>query len=302
MVASHFPNGFANGVSIRGLPILGTYGAEVFWVDSNNGSNGNNGNERTPFATLNGAMSKATANKNDIIMLKAGHAEDVADATTQVCDKAGVSVIGLGHGTNAPTFTYTATGGSFELDAANTYIHNLRFLASVSAVVVGMNVDAANVTVDGCVWNYDATGDDFLIGVDVDTVDYAAIQNCRMYAQAATAGAAQGIRLDTANWVTVIGNTLMGDYSAAAIMAEGAASLNVNISYNVIYNDDTASTNQGIDLSVACTGVTAFNTITGLQATSVAAQLDPGSCLNIENYACNAIDEKGILIGGTASS
>ena len=247
-------------------------------------------------------MSKCSANSNDIIMLKAGHAENVVDATTQVCDKAGVSIIGLGNGTNAPTFTYTATAGSFELDAANTYLHNVRLLASVSAVVVGMNVDAANVTVDNCVWNYDATGDDFLIGVDVDTVNHAAIQNCRMYAQAGTAGAAQGIRLDIAHWATVIGNTIMGDYSAACIMGEGAASLNIDISNNKTYNDDTASTNQGIDLSVACTGIVSYNVLTGLQGTNVVAQLDPGSCLNIENYACNAIDEKGILIGGTASS
>ena len=276
-----------------------------FYVDSGatNASDGNLGNSPlVPLATLNGAIAKCEASNADFVYLMPGHAENVDSATSQLIDKAGVTVIGLGRGTDAPTFTYTATAGSFEIDAANVTVQNVRFVASVTAVVVGVNVDAAYITLDGCEWNFDATGDDFLTMVDVDTVDYCTIQKCKFRAQPATAGAAQAIRLDKADWARILWNEIFGDYSVAAIFAETAASLQILIAHNTIYNDDTASTNQGIDLSVACTGVTDRNTITGLQATSVAAQLDPGSCLNIENYACNAIDEKGILVGGTAST
>lgn len=286
------------------------FGADVstglrIYVDSGatNASDGNKGTSpRKPKATLNGAMAACTANNGDFVYLMPGHGENCSSGTTQVIDKAGVTIIGLGRGTDAPTYTFTATAGSFEIDAANVLIHNVRFVAGISAVVVGVNVDANYVTLDGCEWNFSTTAFDFLTMVDVDTVNHCTIENCKFRAEAGTAGSAQAIRLDTAHWARILWNEITGDYSVAAIFAETSASLNVYIASNVIYNDDTASTNQGIDLSVACTGVTAFNTITGLQGTAVAAQLDPGSCLNIENYGCNAIDEKGILLGGTASS
>lgn len=300
---------FPFGVSSFGMPVLGGGGmmttGNVFFVDSGsaNTSDGNLGDSPTkPLATLNGALVRATASNGDVIFLMPGHAENCSSATTQVIDKADLRIVGLGVGTNRPTFTYTATAGSFEIDAANIYIQNVRFLAGISAVVVGVNVDADYVTLEGCEWDFSTTAFDFLTMVDVDDVNHCSILSCQFRAEAATAGAAQAIRIDTADWFRGIGNEITGDYSAAAIFAEGAASTQILLAHNTIYNDDTGSTNNGIDLSVACTGVNAYNVLTGLQATGVATLLDPGSCLNIENYGCNAIDELGIVIGGTAST
>lgn len=300
---------FPFGVASFGMPVLGGGGimttGNVLFVDSGsaNASDGNLGDAPTkPLATLNGALVRAAANNGDVIFLMPGHAENCSSATTQVIDKADLRIIGLGVGTNRPTFTYTATAGSFEIDAANVYIQNVRFLAGISAVVVGVNVDADYVTLEGCEWDFSTTAFDFLIMVDVDDVNHCTIQYCQFRAEAATAGAAEAIRLDTADWFRGIGNEITGDYSAAAIFAEGAASTQMLLAHNTIYNDDTGATNNGIDLSVACTGVNAYNVLTGLQATGVATLLDPGSCLNIENYGCNAIDELGIVIGGTAST
>ncbi|MES0339863.1 MAG: hypothetical protein ABUK15_07390 [Anaerolineales bacterium] len=278
---------------------------EVWFVDSgaSNATNGNLGDSPDrPFATLNGAINSATASNGDQIVLMPGHTETVSSALTQVISKAGLTIIGVGVGSNRPTFNFTATASSFEIDSANTTIENVRFVAGISAVVVGVNVDADNVTLKNCEWNLSATGFDFVIMVDVDTVNNCSIEDCIFRAEGATAGAAEAIRLDTANFARVLRNEMYGDFSAAAILAEGAASLQIYVADNVVYNDDTASTNNGIDLSVACTGVTAFNRLTGLQGTNVVALLDPGSCLNIENYGCNAIDELGIVIGGTPST
>ena len=172
----------------------------------------------------------------------------------------------------------------------------------VSAVVVGVNVDADYVTLDGCEWNFSTTAFDFIIMCDVDDVNHCTIQNNEFRAEAATAGADHAIRLDTADWARIIGNEITGDFAAGPITGEGAASTQIFIAHNTLYNDDTAFAQNGIDLNVACTGVVAYNNLTGLQATGVATLLDPGSCLNIENYGCNAIDEMGILIGGTAST
>ena len=295
-----FPNsGFSYGIGDRLIT------GDVFFVDSgaSGASDGNRGQRpEEALATLNGAITRAAANNGDVIILMPGHAENCSSATTQVIDKAGLDIIGLGRGSIRPTFTYTATAGSFEIDSANTLVENVRFFASVSAVVVGVNVDADYVTLRGCEFNFDATGDDFVMMVDVDDVNHCTIEDCQFRAQAATAGAAQAIRIDTADWFRCLRNEITGDYSAAAILGEGAASTQIWIDHNTIYNDDTAAAQNGIDINVASTGVISYNNLTGLQATNVVALLDPGSCLNIENYGCNAIDELGIVIGGTAST
>jgi hypothetical protein len=251
---------------------------------------------------LNGAYTRATASNGDTIFLMPGHAEDCSSATTQVVSKAGIKVIGIGEGANRPTFTFTATAGSFEIDSANTLIENVVFMAGISAVVVGVNVDADYVTLSGCEWNFSTTAFDFVMMADVDDVNHCTIEYCQFRAEAATAGAAQAIRLDTADWFRGIGNEITGDYSAAAILGEGAASTQMLLDGNLIYNDDTAAAANGIDLNVACTGIITNNRIATLQAVDVHSLLDPGSCLCTENYVINAINEHGLLSPTTAAT
>ena len=68
-MSSNFPNGFANGVTIRGVPLTITNPGEVFWVNGSGvlakggvgGSNGNDGSYQRPFATIDYAVGKCTA-------------------------------------------------------------------------------------------------------------------------------------------------------------------------------------------------------------------------------------------------
>ena len=150
---------YPNGITSFGVPVLGGSGevttGDILFVDSTatNATDGNLGDSpESPLATLNGALTRATANNGDIVYLMPGHAEDVTSATSHVIDKAGIKFIGLGVGDNRTTFTYTAVGGSFECDAANTEIYNFRFFSSISAVVVGVNVDADNTGFFACDW------------------------------------------------------------------------------------------------------------------------------------------------------
>ena len=300
---------FPFGVSSFGMPQLAagdhfTTG-NVFFVDSGatNATNGNTGDSPDkPLATLNGAMDKCTANNGDMVFLMPGHGEDLDAATDAVIDVAGVKVIGIGDGPDQPTFTFTGTAGSFECDVA-CHVENVKFLASVSAVVVGVNIDAHYVTLKNCVWDFDATGDDFLIMVDIDAFDDFVIDGCEFRAENA-AGADEAIRLDDANDGIIANSRFFGDFANAVIINAGADTLcaNLTIVNNYIYNADTAAAQNGIDLNNACTGVIANNRIGGLQATGVANLLDPGSCLCMENYGVNAIDETAIVIPTTAST
>jgi hypothetical protein len=307
---SNFPNGFPQGIAIRGMPLAVTHPGKVFWVNSTtvlppngaSGQAGGPGDYLRPFSSIENAMASSlvTANRGDIIMVMPGHSEDIASATSLVLDKAGVAVIGLGSGDDRPDLNFSATAGSLEIDADNCTLYNLTLTADVSAVVVGVNVDGNYTTIDNCEFNFNATGDDFIQMIDVDAVTGTTINGCRMIAEAA-AGCDQAIRLDTAPETTITNNYIFGDFTDGAIISEGAASLNVLIQGNSIYNSDTTA-GSVIDLDVADTGLLINNSCGTLFATAPETALDPGSLLAIENYVCNAVNESGALVPVTVST
>lgn len=298
---------FPNGVTSFGMPVLpggqvpSTTGS-VFFVHSGTGSNNNAGlDPDSPLATIDAAVGKCTSNVGDVIVVMPGHAENITGATSLVVDVAGVQIIGLGHGRNRPVLTFTATASSIEMDAANTRLSNLVLIAGISAVVVAINVDADGVTLDNLEFNYSATGFDFVTMVDVDAFDRCTITNCQFIAESGVAGAEQAIRLDDCHFVQIVKNWFSGNWSDSVIVGEGALGTDLLIADNYMYNADTGDAN-GIDLNVAFTGIITNNRIGTLYAAAVANLLDPGSCLCNQNFAVNAIDEKGIEVPTTAST
>lgn len=299
---SNFPNGFANGVTIRGLPLITTNPGRVFWVNGTTvvaeggvgGSDNGPGTYQKPFATIDYAVGRCTANRGDIIMVMPGHSENISAASSLDVDVAGVAIIGLGRGSLRPDLNFSATAGTVDMAAANTLLHNVTLTADVSAVVVGVNIDANYVTLDAVEFNYNATGDDFITMIDADTVTGFTISNSKLIAED-TAGCNEAIRLDTAHETIIENCYIYGDFTDGAIIGEGAASTNVLIRNNCVYNSDTTA-GFVLNLSVACTGLAAYNTFGTLFATAPETAVDPGSLLCVENYVCNAVDESGALV------
>jgi len=282
-----------------GVPVLGTGSitttGKFFFVDSVTGSNGNSGlDSKHPFATVDYAVGKCTANKGDVILVMPGHNEAITAATSLVVDVAGVTIMGLGQGRSRPTFDFDHVDGSIEMDAAGCRLSNVILRASVSAVVCGINVDADDVTLDHLETTWEATGDDFKIIVDVDAVDYCTITDCKFFGELAVAGGVTSIRVDDSHNLIFQRNMMVGN-SAIMFNMAGALSQCCVITDNIMYNADTTD-DSCWELAVASTGIFARNTTGSLYATGVANALDPGSMLCIENYAVNAIDEKGIVV------
>jgi len=291
---------FPNGVSSFGIPVLGgmqlptTTGKYIF-VSSVTGANGNDGLDSDhPKGTVNGAVAACTANKGDIIVVMSNHAEDLDAATDFVVDTSGVRVIGLGEGDDRPTFTYTGVDGSIEMDSANCGLYNLLLLTSITAVVMGININADNITVDTCETNWDASGDDFITMIDVDAVDGFTLRNSKLIAEDG-AGCEEAIRLDDCNNVSIVDNHIYGFFTDSAIKGEGAGGTNLLIAKNTIYNSDTTA-GFVVDLDVAFTGLMTKNSCGTLYATDPETTVDPGSLLCIENYVCNAVDESGAIV------
>lgn len=291
------------GVQDAILRLMGVSG-NVFWVSSVVGAAGNSGSSPADAVdTINHAVALCTADQGDVIYVMPGHAENISAATSCVIDVAGVSVIGLGNGRNRPTLTFTATAGSIEMDAANTRLSNVRLVAGIASVVVGVNVDADDVEIDHVEFDISETGFEFLLMIDVDAFDRAYIHENRLLAEN-IAGCNTGIRLDDTIGTRIVGNEFRGDFTTAAISGttgSAAASVDIAVLNNDIENLDTTA-GLLLDHHDNTTGITSRNRGFTLYATNVTAPFDPGNTLNIENFVVNAVDEKGIVVPTTAST
>jgi len=150
---SNFPQGFANGLQVRGMPLLQMQPGQIFWVNNSvvlnpgarGGSDSNRGTFQSPFATLAGALASGPGSqtngqgvvggRGDIIFIGPGHKETLSNATSLLLNQAGVAVIGLGAGLLRPTFTLgTATTANIPVQSAGMSIQNCLFLANSAAV------------------------------------------------------------------------------------------------------------------------------------------------------------------------
>lgn len=285
-----------------GAPVSGDFTTgNVFFVDSVNGNDtGHSG--KTPsqaFATLDTATNACTANNHDIVYIMPNHAETISSATTWIPDVAGVQYIGIGVGADAPELTFSATSSQVAITGGNNVFRNIRFVAGVGNIVAGVSVVSTNhVTIDSCVWDYGTTAYEFVWGLSLDTANYVTVKNCRFIAELDTTGASSAIRLDACKFLTIQRNQFIGEYGKSAIESATteAASTGIMILDNDIYNTDTAGTyGGGIALRCACTGIIARNMVgwlTGLG--SAQPVIDPGSCMNFENYVCSLVDRYAV--------
>lgn len=146
---------FPSGVSSFGMPVLPgvppTTG-KVFFVHSGTGSNYNTGlTPDTALASIDAAVGKCTANKGDVIIAMPGHTETVTAAAGLDLDVAGITIVGLGNGSNRPTINFTtATTADMDVDAANITMINCLFTGGLDALVAPIDVNAADFTMIDC--------------------------------------------------------------------------------------------------------------------------------------------------------
>ena len=149
MPISNYPKGFAQGVTIRGIPLQVAHPGKVFWVNNSGvlpaggigASDGNDGTYLRPFSTLDYAIGRCTASRGDIIMLMPGHIEAVT-STSIALDVAGVAIVGLGEGDLRPKFNFGATTSTISISAANCSLKNLVLVSTIDNVVAGITLAA----------------------------------------------------------------------------------------------------------------------------------------------------------------
>lgn len=255
---SNYPGGFANGVTIRDVPIINSHPGKVYWVSNastlqrgqRGGSNSNKGTYDSPFSTLAYAVTQCIANRGDVIFIKPGHAEAISSATALTLSIAGVAIIGLGLGAIRPTFTLdTATTATINVTAANIAIKNCIFSANFADIVSFFTLTTAkNFTLEGNLFKATATNMNSLYVVDTNatTADcdgLSIIGNKWIEPDTATLSM---IKMDGTNDnITVTGNYLSlgvnNNKAAIAAIATGKIITNADIGSNRVFRLNTDS-------------------------------------------------------------
>lgn len=198
-----------------------------FFKERNVVENGTN----SVYNTIDDAISACSAGRGDVIYVMPGHTESVT-VSSIACDVSGVSIIGLGIGSQKPTLSFAATDSRINVTAANCTWQNFRMVAAIADIVTAFlhataaqnsryidieytasaafnfinqyTLGAANIS-DGCRWerNYVRTADTGQLALCITAAaqdDLKFYNNYVVHAAAAagllTAGAANLLGLD----------------------------------------------------------------------------------------------------------
>lgn len=208
---------------------------DIFFVSSVSGTDGSGygQNPDQPVATIDYAIGLCTASKACRIYVLPDHAETIVAASAINIDVAGVSIFGLGQGTNRPTVTFgTATTASINFGAANCRLSNIRMVNNIDSLAAFVTGAAGGATIDNCDFITSSTKE-ALAGVSVPTTyDDWTIRNCRFIQPTDPAGTNGGAGtgavyiVDSEN-VLIEGCEFRGNWETAFVHNRTTGSVNL---------------------------------------------------------------------------
>lgn len=302
---SNYPYGFANGISIRNLPLTLTQGGQVFWVSNNTllpvgvrpGSDSNPGTFQAPFASVAGALAACVAGRGDVIMVKPGHYEVITATNLLNINKAGVAIVGLGGGTNRPEFVFeTSTAATVTISANDVTVSNLRFITNIDALDAQITITGVDVTISECVLVIGTSGSQAVLGISATAAaNRLRILNSFLRADTSTAGTTAAIQLVGGTESQIIGNYIAGAFTAGTgcISNITTAASMLQIIGNQLYNLTAASTK----VITAVAGASGFISNNRMQILSGTAPITAAGMSWVGgNYYANAVATAGTLI------
>jgi len=271
----------------------------VFYVDSVTGADTKDGqSENNPLATIDAAINKCTASKGDVIYVMPGHAETIDAAAAIACDVVGISIIGLGRGTDRPQLTFDDTASTITVTAANVRISNIHFINDVDALVVGIPVTAAHCRIDNCLFDDATAAKQTVDWITLSAAaDYFECVNCEHHGSD-TAGAESFITGAAADHVKIIRLHSHGDMSAANIEMT-AAWTDCLIEDCILENANAVDVN--IEGFAAATGQIRYCSLEIATDAQTTAINTGGALALFENYFVNNDAETG-KVQGTVSA
>jgi len=318
-LSSSFPGGFANGLLVRNVPLAVSNPGRVFWVyngtalqqGQRGGSNGNKGTYDSPFATILYAVSQCVANRGDIIYVKPGHAETIADATTLILSVAGITIIGLGAGSSRPTLTFsTATTANIPVTAANIAVINILHKANFADIVSAYTATGTNTPtdflLDSCefrdgssVLNFIKT---FTGNATANSIDGFTYSNNKVFGLSTTAASQAVIVAAATDRCSYLDNFVVYPVlnDTAALVDFGANNqTNLNMGRNKVFRPSTSTTGGSL-FSGGSTGSTGYvyDNYSWHLDNSAGLLAPTGTKLGFQNNYCmitGAADKSGLI-------
>ncbi|MAH45613.1 hypothetical protein CMI37_07275 [Candidatus Pacearchaeota archaeon] len=301
---------FPNGVSSFGVPLLGSgpifTTGNVFFVNSAGSlasDNTSSGTVAVPFATLDYAIGRTTANQGDHIIVMPNHAETITGASGITFDVAGITVIGMGHYNQRPRFLMDGgTAVTSVVSAADVALKNLVFASGHADVVTCFGVTAVGAHFEGIEFADNTTDENFLscikaTGTTNNEADGLRVINCRWTSP--DAGGLEMIELnaDVADLVAA-GNVTLNDAATASKLILCATGKDLQRCY-VVWNYVSAGNTAG-DLLIdndttANSGIVAHNRV-GHHDTAGEAIVDADGVRQFDNLGTATDTASGYVL------
>ena len=253
--------------------------------------------------TINDAVGECIANRGDNIIVAPGYVEDLGDTSSSGAidlDVAGISLIGLGRGSDMPRIDFNHADADFLIGAANIKVENIHFEATVTGVKIGISVEAAAdyFEIKNCWFTAETAGtDEFLDSISIAAgANFGKIHDNKI--DMGLAGAASGIVMEGASdGHEILRNLINGDFSVGCIEGATAASTDLDIGHNRLSNGDGSGINAVacIELNGNSTGFI-YNNYCVCNLATKAASIVAAQCLLFENYYNE--DVSGAATGG----
>lgn len=215
----------------------------IFYVNSNAAANGAGTSWSTAYDTLQEGIDACTANKGDIIYVAQNHEEDITNASALDADCAGISIIGIGNGSDMPTLSFIDdVTAEMTISDPDVLIYNIRFLGALSGGVTAgiiITADGDGARILSCEFREATSDDELLIMISVAAGADDLIIAGNSFIGKASGGSLSAIVLVGASDRTIIANNnFYGDWSDYVIKASGATSVEMLIANNIINNLD----------------------------------------------------------------
>lgn len=256
-----------------------------FYVDSGATGLGTGISLTDAMTTLDAAVALCSDNNGDVIYVAAGHNENWTGTDSADIDVIGVTIIGLGTGSNRPRFDYDDADAELVIGAANVKLYNLTFQPGYNQVVhaIEIEADADGSIIDNCEFmdGEAASTDEFLDAIQPDAAaDDLIISNCIAISVSSTSDGANtwlDMTVGVIDNIRVVNNYVLGDYADAAIFSDDIDTHSY-IAYNVITNIHTGI--HAIEFSTTATGLLYSNYCASDTPGTI---VDPGSMENAMN-------------------
>ncbi len=303
--------------------------AQVLFVDSGHtntldADDGEHGMSfEVPLATIDYAIDLCTAEERSVILVAPGHVETLGAATIDF-DVSDITVIGIGEGSNKPKVVFGNAASSVDIGANNIHLVNLRFVPSVTDVLIGVDIETTitGTLLENCEFAEGDTiaTDEFITALAVKaTCTDTHVKNCLFRTGLAADGATAAIQLTgISDNVVIEKSRFIGNWGTAAIyndsgvctdlliddctmkVADGLPGISVvSTTTGIIRNVAIESTGLAVDSMIVAADMAWFNNF-GVTVDGSAAELIGGGEVNAQIVA-HGLDHLVTLADGAAA-